>query len=200
MSTDEIIGVSSSKSLSSKPGSTSNKTDVTLQGMVQAPLRIPWGCPRRTMSFPVWCRDGQSDLSFLPDSCVPCSPCPQLCKRGQPLPKYLRGCLEDLGVRNKALPITPHSMGGTSSMGHPGSALYPQSSPVSDERGLGVRLNPATDLGQGKAGGGLFLLVFVFRFSVQCHMLHYDINRKSKVRWKNAEMADFPSSLWIQLV
>lgn len=69
MSTDEIIGVSSSKSLSSKPGSTSNKTDVTLQGMVQAPLRIPWGCPKRTMSFPVWCRDGQSDLSFLPDSC-----------------------------------------------------------------------------------------------------------------------------------
>lgn len=31
-------------------------------------------------------------------------------------------------------------------------------------------------------------------------MLCYDINRNSKVRWKNAEMADFPSSLWIQLV
>jgi len=60
--------------------------------------------------------------------------------------------------------------------------------------------NPLTDLGQGKAGGGLFLLVFVFRFSVRCHMLSYDINRKSKVRWKNAEMANFPSSLWMQLV
>lgn len=125
-----------------------------------------------------WTIRSQFPPRFLFPS-VLCSPCPQLCKRGQPLPKYLRGCLEDLGVRNEALPIAPHPMGGTSSTGHPGSALYPQSSPVSDERGLGARLSPATDLGQGKAGGGLFLLVFVFHFSVQCHMLHYDINRKS---------------------
>lgn len=76
-------------------------------------------------------------------------------------------------MRNEAFPITPHPTGGTSSMSHPGSALYPQSSPVSDERGLGVRLNPATDLGQGRQEGVCFswFLFFVSLYNAICYIM-----------------------------